>query len=100
MRAGEGVGLEPGDVGDGPVRVQARGPCTVRSTHAPSGRRAQCRGCVMSYSSFHAQPSSRPPLAALVAAALDEVQPGGVGDRRARDQEGATSRAWRGRSLS
>ena len=48
---------------------------------------------VMSYSSFHAQPSSRPPLAALVAAALGERQPGGVGDRRAADREPRGRRA-------
>ena len=42
----------------------------------------------MSYCSFHDQASSDHQRAALVAAALGEVAPGGVGDRRAADAEG------------
>ena len=83
MCAGEGVGLEPGDVDDGLLRVQR-----VEPPEAPLG--AQVR-----------RPPSRssdvvlllprpalvgPPLATLVAAALDERQVGGVRDRGAADQ--------------
>ena len=55
VRAGEGVGLEPGDVDDGLLRVQR-----VEPPEAPLGAevRRPASGLVMSYSSFQAQPSS------------------------------------------
>src|SRR4051812_44539759 len=71
MRAGEGVGLEPGDVDDGCVRVPGLGAGMVRDVVVLLPRPAL----------------ARPPLAAHVAAALAELQPRGVGDRRAADVE-------------
>ena len=53
----------------------------------------------MSYSSLHAQPSSRPPLAPLVAAGLDEVCHVAL-VTGVRAIANAGGRAWRGRSLS
>ena len=71
VRAGEGVGLEPADVDDGGVRAPA----------------SAASWWVMSYSLLPRPALVGPPLAALVAAALGEGQPGGVGDRRAADRE-------------
>src|SRR3954470_12365370 len=72
-RAGEGVGLEPGDVAHRSVRLPRLGVWTVGDVVVLLPRPALVA----------------PPLAALVAAALGEVQPGRVGDRAARDAEGA-----------
>ena len=70
--AGEGVGLEPGDVAHGRVGV-------------PRGHAAVVRDVVV----LLPRPALvRPPLAAHVAAALGEVQPRGVRDRAAGDAEG------------
>ena len=45
VRAGEGVGLEPGDVDDRPVRVErlAAAPCATRARRPSSRRGARCR---------------------------------------------------------
>src|SRR4051794_14758615 len=71
-RAGEGVGLEPGHVARGRIRVPRRHATVVRDVVVLLPR----------------PPFVRPPLAALVAAALAEAQPGRVRDRPARDAEG------------
>src|SRR4051812_40400310 len=72
-RAGEGVGLEPGDVAHRSVRMPRLCVWTVRDVVVLLPRPALVA----------------PPLAALVAAALAEAQPGRVGDRPARDAEAA-----------
>ena len=84
MRAGEGVGLEPGDVDDGLVGIDRRP--LAGDPFAPVA--VQCRGPEMSYSSFQCPALVRPPLAPLVAAALDEAQERRVGDRGEADPEG------------
>src|SRR5205823_7126920 len=82
-RASEGVGLEPGDVDDGLMRVQwlelpeAPLRCAVRRPPTRSGDVVLL---------LPVPALIRPPLAALVAAALDERQIRGVRDRRMADQ--------------
>src|SRR4051794_765594 len=73
VRAGEGVGLEPGDVAHRSVRMPRLCVWTVRDVIVLLPRPALVA----------------PPLAALIAAALGEVQPRRVGDRPAGDAEGA-----------
>ena len=86
MRAGEGVGLEPGDVDDGPIRRER-----LARSQTPLGAevrrpRRRSRDVVL----LLPRPALvRPPFAALVAAALDEREVGGVGDRRLADQVAA-----------
>ena len=79
---------------------RSRGPQAVCSHQDPSGRRAQCRGPVMSHCSFHAQASSLhhsrwtyPPPSANVSQVAFVT-----GVRAIR--KGATSTSWTGRSLS
>ena len=97
MRAGEGVGLEPGDVDHGPVGVQ-RLPAADAPLAAVVGPVQGSRDVVL----LLPRPALvGPPLAALVAAALDEVQERRVGDRPTRPMRKAgSSTPWRGRSLS
>ena len=82
MRAGEGVGLEPGHVDDGPMWVERH-----ERSQAPLGgevRRPSARtGDVVL---LLPRPALvRPPFAALVAAALGELEIRGVRDRRHAD---------------
>src|SRR6266487_611002 len=72
-RTGEGVGLEPGDVAHRCVRRPRPCVLTVGDVVVLLPRPALVA----------------PPLAALIAAALGEVQPRRVGDWPARDAEGA-----------
>ncbi len=87
MRAGEGVGLEPGHVHHGLVGVQRRPAVQPPPlpTPGPAGPALRVRDVVVL---LPGPALVAPPLAALVAAALGEGQPGGVGDRRAADPEG------------
>ena len=90
MRSGEGVGLEPGDVDDGRVGVQRR-PAVDAPLPPPvrTGGPLRVGDVVL----LLPRPALvRPPLAALVAAALGEGQEGRVGDRRAADPEGRHAR--------
>ena len=87
MRAGEGVGLEPGDVDDGPVRGRA-----ARAARAATRRLRSAVHACRSRDVVLLLPRPAlvgPPLAPLVAAALDERQLGGVGDRGPADQVAA-----------
>jgi hypothetical protein len=96
VRAGEGVGLEPGNVG--------RRACPGRAaTHWPirhSCRRPTSAGVRDVVLLLPRPRLVRPQRAALVAAALGEVAPGGVRDRRAADAEGRQRDHVPGRSLS
>src|SRR5438105_4328974 len=86
VRTGEGVGLEPGDVDHGPVRREwlARSQTPLGAEVRRPRRRS--RDVVL----LLPRPALvRPPLAALVAAALDEREVGGVGDRGLADQVAA-----------
>src|ERR1700722_2882809 len=71
MCAGEGVGLEPGDVAGGRVRGAARPPRMRRDVVLLLPRPAL----------------ARPPLAPFVATALAEMQPARIAHRTARDRE-------------
>src|SRR6185436_18964434 len=87
VRSCEGIGLEPGHVDDRLVVVQRRP--SVDPPLPPSGRATGPAARVGDVVVLLPGPALvAPPFAALVAAALGEGQPGGVGDRRAADPEG------------
>src|SRR6188472_4433376 len=79
-RAGEGVGLEPGDVAHRSVRMPRLCVRTVRDVVVLLPRPALVA----------------PPFAAPIATALGEAQPRGVGHRPARDAERADLHAMPG----
>ena len=85
--SGEGVGLEPGEVDHRLVGMQGRP--AVDAPLPPSVRAGGPALRVGDVVVLLPRPALvGPPLAALVAAALDEAQEGGVGDRGAADAEG------------
>ncbi len=81
--AGEGVGLEPRDVRDGPIRIQRRP--LAGDPLVPVAVPVQRPVDVVLL--LPVPGLVGPPLAALVAAALGERHPGAVGDRRAAEAE-------------
>src|SRR5205807_4195201 len=84
VRSGEGVGLEPGDVDDGPRGVKRL--IAADAPLAPVVCPVQRVGDVVLL--LPVPGLIGPPFAALVAAALDEVEEGGIRDRRAADAKG------------
>src|SRR5581483_6061151 len=82
MRASEGVGLEPGDVDHGPVRMKRLELSQTPLRTEVRGPRSRSRDVVVL---LPCPTFVGPPFAPAVATALDKGQVGGVRDRRAGD---------------